>query len=45
MKVELLSITPDAEKLIETAGRISHLSYDTLKLLRYLNSSFFPSFH
>jgi len=28
MKVELLSITPDAEKLIETAGRISHLSYD-----------------
>jgi thymidylate synthase (FAD) len=28
MKVELVSITPDAEKLIETAGRISHLSYD-----------------
>jgi thymidylate synthase (FAD) len=28
MKVELLSITPDAEKLIEIAGRISHLSYD-----------------
>lgn len=26
MKVELLSITPDAEKLIETAGRTSYLS-------------------
>lgn len=28
MKVELLFITPDAEKLIETAGRTSHLSFD-----------------
>ena len=28
MKVELLFITPNAEKLIETAGRISHLSLD-----------------
>lgn len=28
MKVELLSITPDAEKLIETAGRTSYLSFD-----------------
>ncbi|MCK4330515.1 FAD-dependent thymidylate synthase [candidate division WOR-3 bacterium] len=28
MKVELLSITPDAEKLIERAGRTSHLSFE-----------------
>ena len=28
MKVELLFITPDAEKLIETAGRTSYLSFD-----------------
>lgn len=28
MKVELLFITPDSERLIETAGRISYLSYD-----------------
>lgn len=28
MKVELLSITPDAEKLIEKAGRTSHLSFE-----------------
>jgi len=28
MKVELLFITPDAEKLIEVAGRISYLSFD-----------------
>lgn len=28
MKVELLFVTPDAEKLIETAGRISYLSFD-----------------
>lgn len=28
MRVELLFITPDAEKLIETAGRTSHLSFD-----------------
>lgn len=28
MKVEFLFITPDAEKLIETAGRTSHLSFD-----------------
>jgi thymidylate synthase (FAD) len=28
MKVELLSITPNAEKLIETAGRTSHLSFN-----------------
>ena len=28
MKIELLSITHDAEKLIEIAGRISHLSYN-----------------
>jgi len=28
MKVELLFITSDAEKLIETAGRTSHLSFD-----------------
>lgn len=28
MKVELLSITPNAEKLIETAGRTSYLSFD-----------------
>ena len=27
-KVELLSITPNAEKLIETAGRTSYLSFD-----------------
>jgi thymidylate synthase (FAD) len=27
-KVELLSITPDAEKLIEAAGRTSYLSFD-----------------
>jgi thymidylate synthase (FAD) len=28
LKVELLSITPDAEKLIEAAGRTSYLSFD-----------------
>jgi len=28
MKVELLFITPDAEKLIETAGRASYLSFN-----------------
>ena len=28
MKVELLFITPDAEKLIETAGRTSYLSFN-----------------
>lgn len=28
MKVELLFITPNAEKLIETAGRASYLSFD-----------------
>lgn len=28
MKVELLSITPDAEKLIEKAGRTAYLSFD-----------------
>lgn len=28
MKVELLFITPNAEKLIETAGRTSYLSFD-----------------
>jgi len=28
MKIELLFITPDAEKLIETAGRTSYLSFD-----------------
>ncbi len=28
MKVELLSVTPDAEKLIENAGRTSHLSFE-----------------
>jgi thymidylate synthase (FAD) len=28
LRVELLFITPDAEKLIETAGRTSHLSFD-----------------
>ena len=28
MKVELLFITPDAERLIETAGRTSYLSFD-----------------
>ncbi len=28
MKVELLSITPNAEKLIEKAGRTSYLSFD-----------------
>jgi len=28
MKVELLFITPNAEKLIETAGRMSHLSFN-----------------
>ena len=28
MKVELLFITPDAERLIETAGRISYLSFN-----------------
>lgn len=28
MKVELLSITPDAEKLIENAGRTAYLSFD-----------------
>ena len=28
MKVELLSITPNAEKLIENAGRISYLSFE-----------------
>ncbi|MEA3431787.1 MAG: FAD-dependent thymidylate synthase [candidate division WOR-3 bacterium] len=27
MEVELLSVTPDAEKLIERAGRTSHLSF------------------
>jgi len=27
MEIELLSITPDAEKLIERAGRTSHLSF------------------
>ncbi len=28
MKIELLFITPNAEKLIETAGRTSYLSFD-----------------
>ncbi len=28
MKIKLLSITPNAEKLIEEAGRISYLSFD-----------------
>ncbi|OYD15947.1 thymidylate synthase (FAD) [candidate division WOR-3 bacterium JGI_Cruoil_03_44_89] len=28
MEIELLSITPDAEKLIERAGRTSHLSFE-----------------
>ncbi len=28
MKIELLSITPDAEKLIEEAGRTAYLSFD-----------------
>lgn len=28
MKVELISITPDAEKVIESAGRTSYLSFD-----------------
>jgi thymidylate synthase (FAD) len=28
MKVDLLAITPDADKLIETAGRIAYLSFD-----------------
>lgn len=28
MKVELLAVTPNAEKLIETAGRTSYLSFD-----------------
>lgn len=28
MKVELLFITPNAEKLIETAGRTSYLSFN-----------------
>lgn len=28
MKVELLAITPDAEKLIETAGRVAYLSFE-----------------
>lgn len=28
MEVELISITPDAEKLIERAGRTSHLSFE-----------------
>ena len=28
MKIELLHITPDAEKIIETAGRTSYLSFD-----------------
>jgi len=27
MEVELISITPDAERLIERAGRTSHLSF------------------
>lgn len=30
MKIELLFITPDAEKLIEVAGRTSYLSFDKL---------------
>jgi len=30
MKVELLSITPDAEKLIEKAGRTCYLSFDKI---------------
>jgi thymidylate synthase (FAD) len=32
MKVELLSITPNAEKLIENAGRTSYLSRDKLRV-------------
>ncbi len=28
MEIELLSITPDAEKLVERAGRTSHLSFE-----------------
>jgi len=28
LKIELLFITPNAEKLIETAGRTSYLSFD-----------------
>jgi thymidylate synthase (FAD) len=28
MKIELLFITPEAEKLIESAGRTSYLSFD-----------------
>ncbi len=31
MKVELLSITPNAEKLIESAGRTSYLSFEKQK--------------
>ena len=31
MKIELLFITPNAEKLIETAGRTSYLSFDKQK--------------
>ncbi len=32
MKVELLSITPNAEKIIEKAGRTSYLSFDKEKI-------------
>lgn len=31
MKIELLFVTPNAEKLIETAGRTFYLSFDKQK--------------
>ncbi len=38
MKVELISITPDAEKVIELAGRTSYLSFDRMTSLPLLEA-------
>ena len=37
MKVELLSITPNAEKLIESAGRVAYLSFKKQRKEIYKN--------
>ena len=38
MRIELLHITPNAEKVIEKAGRISYQSYDKQTELSYIQN-------